>query len=76
MFSQIFKKSLLKVSAAVAFASLLISPVTANATIAISNQPNIVGVATGSADFSTLVTAVKAAGLVDTLSGTDRKSVV
>ena len=32
-------------------------------------KPNIVGVAAGNADFSTLVTAVKAAGLVDTLSG-------
>ncbi len=31
--------------------------------------PNIVGVASGNADFSTLVTAVKAAGLVETLSG-------
>lgn len=30
--------------------------------------PNIVGVAAGNADFSTLVTAVKAAGLVETLS--------
>ena len=32
-------------------------------------KPNIVGVAAGNADFSTLVTAVKAAGLVETLSG-------
>ena len=31
--------------------------------------PNIVGVASENADFSTLVTAVKAAGLVETLSG-------
>ncbi|MEZ7498106.1 fasciclin domain-containing protein [Flavobacterium sp. Arc3] len=31
--------------------------------------PNIVGVAAANADFSTLVTAVKAAGLVETLSG-------
>jgi uncharacterized surface protein with fasciclin (FAS1) repeats len=30
---------------------------------------NIVGVAAGNADFSTLVTAVTAAGLVETLSG-------
>lgn len=32
--------------------------------------PNIVGVASSDAQFSTLVAAVKAAGLVDTLSGT------
>lgn len=31
--------------------------------------PNIVGVAAANTDFSTLVTAVKAAGLVETLSG-------
>lgn len=31
--------------------------------------PNIVGVAAGNADFSTLVAAVSAAGLVETLSG-------
>ena len=69
MFLQIIKKSLLKASAVLAFASLLISPVVANAT---SFTPaNIVGVAIASApEFSTLVTAVKAAGLVDTLSGT------
>ncbi|RAJ13490.1 fasciclin domain-containing protein [Olleya aquimaris] len=33
------------------------------------NTPNIVGVAVGNDNFSTLVAAVKAAGLVDTLSG-------
>lgn len=33
------------------------------------DKPNIVGVAAGNPDFSTLVTAVKAAGLVETLSG-------
>lgn len=33
-------------------------------------DPTIVGVAAGNADFSTLVTAVKAAGLAETLSGT------
>ncbi|NNC69529.1 MAG: fasciclin domain-containing protein [Flavobacteriaceae bacterium] len=32
------------------------------------DQPNIVEVAAGNSDFSTLVTAVKAAGLVETLS--------
>ncbi|CAH0335325.1 Immunogenic protein MPT70 [Flavobacterium sp. CECT 9288] len=35
---------------------------------AVVETPNIVGVAAGNADFSTLVTAVKAAGLVETLS--------
>ncbi|MFN3229527.1 MAG: fasciclin domain-containing protein [Asticcacaulis sp.] len=34
-----------------------------------ADKPNIVGVAASNPDFSTLVTAVKAAGLVDTLSG-------
>lgn len=35
----------------------------------VTETPNIVGVAAGNADFSTLVTAVKAAGLAETLSG-------
>lgn len=38
-------------------------------TMAVAETPNIVGVASGNADFSTLVTAVKAAALVETLSG-------
>ena len=38
-------------------------------TTAVVETPNIVGVAAGNADFSTLVTAVTAAGLVETLSG-------
>ena len=38
-------------------------------TAAVAVTPNIVGIAAGNADFSTLVTAVKAAGLVETLSG-------
>lgn len=37
-------------------------------TVAVEETPNIVGVASSNADFSTLVTAVKAAGLVETLS--------
>ncbi len=37
-------------------------------TTAVEVTPNIVDVAAGNADFSTLVTAVKAAGLVETLS--------
>ncbi len=36
---------------------------------ALSETPNIVGVAAGNADFSTLVTAVEAAELAETLSG-------
>ena len=40
-----------------------------DSTAAIVQTPNIVGVAAANADFSTLVTAVKAAGLVETLSG-------
>ena len=36
---------------------------------AVVDQPNIVEVAAGNENFSTLVTAVKAAGLVETLSG-------
>jgi uncharacterized surface protein with fasciclin (FAS1) repeats len=38
-------------------------------TTVVEETPNIVGVASANADFSTLVTAVKAAGLVETLSG-------
>lgn len=38
-------------------------------TMAVAETGNIVDVAAGNADFSTLVTAVKAAGLVETLSG-------
>ena len=38
-------------------------------TMAVAETPNIVGVASGNVEFSTLVTAVKAAGLVETLSG-------
>ncbi|MFV8443107.1 fasciclin domain-containing protein [Flavobacterium sp. LB2P44] len=38
-------------------------------TTIVVETPNIVGVASGNADFTTLVTAVKAAGLVETLSG-------
>ncbi len=38
-------------------------------TAVVVETPNIVEVASGNADFSTLVAAVKAAGLVETLSG-------
>ncbi|PIB95748.1 fasciclin domain-containing protein [Caulobacter sp. X] len=57
-------RSILRRTAVLALAA------TALATPALAaDKPNIVGVAAGNADFSTLVTAVKAAGLVDTLSG-------
>ncbi|MEC5167376.1 putative surface protein with fasciclin (FAS1) repeats [Flavobacterium sp. PL11] len=39
-------------------------------TVAVAETGNIVDVAASNADFSTLVAAVKAAGLVETLSGT------
>ncbi len=42
---------------------------TAMDSTAVVDAPNIVGVASGNADFSTLVSAVQAAGLVETLSG-------
>ena len=42
---------------------------TAMDSTAVVDAPNIVGVASANADFSTLVAAVKAAGLVETLSG-------
>lgn len=63
MFLQILKKSILKISAIFLFATVIFSPMKVLA------AENIVGVASGNADFSTLVTAIKAAGLVDTLSG-------
>jgi transforming growth factor-beta-induced protein len=69
MLLQLIQRLSLKFVTALSFITLLASPVVANATISLSNQPNVVGVASASADFSTLVTAVKAAGLVDTLSG-------
>ncbi|SFH76819.1 fasciclin domain-containing protein [Halpernia frigidisoli] len=42
---------------------------TATDNTAMAETPNIVGVASANADFSTLVAAVKAAGLAETLSG-------
>ncbi len=50
--------------AALSFSSFLANPVTAKAA-----GETVVGIAAGNPDFSTLVAAVKAAGLVDTLSG-------
>jgi uncharacterized surface protein with fasciclin (FAS1) repeats len=37
-------------------------------TTVVVETPNIIGVAAGNEDFSTLITAVKTAGLVETLS--------
>jgi uncharacterized surface protein with fasciclin (FAS1) repeats len=65
--------------AAVAVSAVLIAAcgsTSSSGTASTSSAPampaaqNIVQIASGNADFSTLVTAVKAAGLVDTLSGT------
>lgn len=50
--------------AALAFSTLVITPTTAQAA-----DSTVVAVASGNPDFSTLVAAVKAAGLVDTLNG-------
>jgi uncharacterized surface protein with fasciclin (FAS1) repeats len=58
-------RSILRSAAALALAATTV----AAPALAADHTPNIVGVAGGNADFSTLVTAVKAAGLVDTLSG-------
>ena len=64
MFLQSIQQSFVKIVSALAFATFIISPVSAFAV------ENVVGVAVSSPEFSTLVTAVKAAGLVETLSGT------
>jgi uncharacterized surface protein with fasciclin (FAS1) repeats len=45
------------------------STVVVTDTVQVAETPNIVGVADANADFSTLVAAVKAANLVETLSG-------
>ena len=64
MFLQSIQQSFVKIVSALAFTTFIISPVSAFAV------ENVVGVAVSSPDFSTLVTAVKSAGLVETLSGT------
>ena len=64
MFLQSIQQSFVKIVSALAFATFIISPVSAFAV------ENVVGVAVSSPEFSTLVTAVKTAGLVETLSGT------
>lgn len=69
MIQKIFKKTMLVATLVMCFVSLLISPLVADATYNNPPQPNIVGVASASADFSTLVKAIKATGLVDTLNG-------
>ncbi len=58
-----------------AIATLLVSPLTQRALAAeaapqVQAAPNVVTIAAGDADFSTLVAAIKAAGLAETLSGT------
>jgi uncharacterized surface protein with fasciclin (FAS1) repeats len=50
-------------------AALLASPLIINAVAEKPAKETVVGIAAGNKDFSTLVAAVKAAGLVETLSG-------
>jgi len=50
-------------------AALSLSPLMVNNVAAKPADETVVAIAAGNADFSTLVTAVKAAGLVDTLNG-------
>jgi uncharacterized surface protein with fasciclin (FAS1) repeats len=65
------KKSLSRIITVLVFTGLILTPVAVNsAAPSNSNSLNIIGVATNSTDFTTLVTAVKAAGLAETLSGT------
>jgi uncharacterized surface protein with fasciclin (FAS1) repeats len=64
-FIQKTKSLVLGITALVISGGLLLTP-----TLVAQSTSNIVQVASGNASFSTLVTAVKAAGLVDTLSGT------
>lgn len=52
-----------------AIATLLVSPLTQRALAAEVAPQTVVAIAAGNADFSTLVAAVKAAGLAETLSG-------
>jgi uncharacterized surface protein with fasciclin (FAS1) repeats len=53
-----------------AFAALLISTTSPHSFAAeAADQPTVVAIAAGNPDFSTLVAAVKAAGLAETLSG-------
>ncbi len=54
---------------ALTIAVLSLSPLIINNVSAASADQTVVAIAASNADFSTLVTAVKAAGLVDTLNG-------
>ena len=54
---------------ALTIAVLSLSPLTINNVSAAPAGETVVAIAAGNADFSTLVAAVKAAGLVDTLNG-------
>ena len=55
---------------ALTIAVLSLSPLAVNNVVAKPADETVVAVAASNADFSTLVAAVKAAGLVDTLNGT------
>lgn len=62
-------KNTLMLAAAVAFTAITPAAFAEEAKAAEAAKQNIVEIAAGSEDFSTLVAAVKAAGLVETLSG-------
>lgn len=57
------RRSLLRIAGAISVAALL------SACVATPKEPDIVEIAASNEDFSTLVAAVSAAGLVDTLKG-------
>lgn len=57
------RRSLFRFAGVISAAALL------SACVATPKEPDIVDIASSNADFSTLVTAVNAAGLVDTLKG-------
>ncbi|MBY0352681.1 MULTISPECIES: fasciclin domain-containing protein [Alphaproteobacteria] len=57
------RRSLFRFAGVISAAALL------SACVATPKEPDIVDIASSNADFSTLVTAVSAAGLVDTLKG-------
>lgn len=60
----------MKTILAIAIATLLVSPLTQRALAAEAGPQTVVAIAAGNPDFSTLVAAIQAAGLAETLSGT------
>ena len=59
----------MKLITSIATAIALLAPLTAQAEKPSKAAPTIVGIAAGNENFTTLVAAAKAAGLVETLSG-------